>query len=184
MTEIMSKLQEDHHHLVQIFDLIDREIQAIEHGGEPNFDLLAHIVEYIKYYPDVFHHPLEDLIFDCLGQWKELRPVVDQLQDDHLKLAELTKEFRDAVTHLEGSDKTALRERVVVMGRAYVEHQRQHMATEENIVFPQAMSVLSDDEWAQVKEYAAAALPEADPVFGPSVTARYQELRERLDQHL
>ena len=184
MTEIIAKLQEDHRHPVQIFDLIDRELEAIEHGQEPNFDLLAHILDYIKYYPDVFHHPLEDFVFDCLGQRTELLPVVDQLQDDHLKLAELTKAFRDSVTHLEGGDNSALGDRVITLGRAYVEHQRRHMATEEDIVFPQALGVLTDEEWARFQEYAAAAAPEADPIFGPSVTARYQELKERLDQHL
>lgn len=184
MTEIISKLQQDHRHLVQIFDLIDREIRALEQGGEPNFELLAHVLDYIKYYPDVFHHPLEDFVFDRLRPRKESREIVDQLQIDHLRLAALTKEFRDAVTHLEDSDGATPRDRVVILGRAYVEHQRQHMETEEETVFPQAMSALTDDEWTRVQEYAAAAAPEADPVFGPSVTARYKELRERLDRHL
>jgi hemerythrin-like domain-containing protein len=184
MTEIISKLQEDHHHLLEIFDLIDRELQAIRDGHEPNFGLLSHILDYIKYYPDVFHHPLEEFIFDCLWQHPELRPVIEHLRDEHLKLAEMTKAFRDAVTHLEGTDKSGIRNRVITLGSAYIVTQRDHMAAEENTVFPQALSLLTEEEWSRVGEYATVTSPVDDPVFGPSVMARHQELRDRIDQHI
>ena len=184
MTEIISKLQEDHRQLVTIFNLIERELRAIKDGNEPNFGVLSHILDYIKYYPDVFHHPLEEFIFDYLWQHAELRSVVEYLQNEHLKLAEMTKAFRDAVTHLEGAGKAGFRDRVVSLGHAYVVTQRNHMAAEENTIFPQAIDLMTEEEWSQVREYASVTSPVEDPVFGPSIKARYQELRDRIEQHL
>ena len=64
MNLIIQKLNQDHHRLAELLNVLDEQMDLLDSDIEFDSELTLGVLEYIKYYPDVFHHPLEELIFD------------------------------------------------------------------------------------------------------------------------
>jgi hemerythrin-like domain-containing protein len=57
--------------------------------------------------------------------------------------------------------------------KEFIEHQRRHMAKEEQLLFPAALETLTADDWAQIN---ARIDDRKDPMFDGSVTSKFQSL--------
>ncbi len=66
----------------------------------------------------------------------------------------------------------------------YIDVQRQHIALEEREIFPFAVDALTAADRIEINEYAIAAAPSADPVFGPTVIERYRNIRSNIQKKL
>ncbi len=58
------------------------------------------------------------------------------------------------------------------------------MALEEREIFPFAVDALTEADWMEINEYAIAAAPSSDPVFGPTVIERYRNIRSNITKKL
>ena len=58
------------------------------------------------------------------------------------------------------------------------------MALEERELFPFAVDTLTETNWKQINEYAIAAVPSVDPMFGPSVIERYGNIQSNIQKTL
>ena len=109
------------------------------------------VMHYMTRYPDVLHHPKEDLIFARIKE-RAGRPVptIDELAQQHASLRESGRELaRDLEDVVNGS--ISSREHVEAVARAYVTRLRNHMRVEETEILPLAARLLRADDWDAVE---------------------------------
>jgi hemerythrin-like domain-containing protein len=176
MAEPIAAWRADHVNFARLLDLLESELAAFHAGEQPDYALMLDIVSYLRYYPDRFHHPREDVAFARLVErdpTMEL-PLARRLQE-HRVIAAAGEELLKV---LQGVVEGALIGRVAVETAAatYLVYYRHHLAAEEQEVIPRAAQLLTPSDWAAV----AAAPADADPLFGEDFEARYRELRRQI----
>ena len=135
------------------------------------------IMFYMTHYPDVLHHPKEDLAFARIKQRAaDSGRIVDELTEQHA----LLKESGDALVHalddiVNGS--IMPREHVEEPARAYVADFRRHMHTEETAILPLAATLLRASDWVAID---AAIRHMDDPLFAKNGEERYAALRRQI----
>ncbi len=186
MNKVILQLTEDHHRINEMLNLLEQEITVLESGDDDNFDyqIVLGILDYIKYHPDVFHHPLEELIFDRLWRYSEKQSVIERLQEDHSKLAAQTRDCQMVFFRWRQEGELWDRTRASELAKNYIDVQRLHIALEEREIFPFAVDALTEADWMEINEYAIAAAPSTDPVFGPTVIERYRNIRSKIQKKL
>ncbi len=184
MNKIILQLMEDHHRFSELLYLLSQEITVLNSDEDFDFQFALGILDYIKYQPDLLHHPLEELIFDRIWHHSERRPVIEKLQDDHSKLAGQTKECRIIFIRWKQEGELWDRTRANELVEDYIDVHRRHMAMEEREIFPFAVDTLTEADWEEINEYAIAAAPSADPLFGPTVMERYSNIRSNIQKKL
>ena len=66
MSQTMEMLQTEHRIMSELLDLLERQVDLFEEGGEVDYDLLGEIIDYFRSYTDLYHHSKEDLVFESL----------------------------------------------------------------------------------------------------------------------
>jgi hemerythrin-like domain-containing protein len=173
MTKILDELCQDHRNLAQLWDLLGRELRVFKDGGQPDYDLVESILDYCINYPDLCHHPKEDLVFKKLA---ERNPgaigAIGDLSQEHEKLAALTWRFCTALSNVL-EDKQLPREWFLDVANDFLSFSRQHMQMEEVLFFPAARKSLTDEDWAELE---AEIENVGDPLFGNDKQEKYQSL--------
>jgi hemerythrin-like domain-containing protein len=181
MTLIIEQLRRDHRNMRQLLDIIEREMKAYLDDESPDFDLLRMIAEYTVNYPELVHHPRENLIYRRLAaRDPTLRSAAGDLIKEHQRLAEMTQRLAAAIARV-ASDETLPREWLDSLVQAYLSANRHHIMVEEQKLYPRALALLTRQEWAEIDDQAASL---EDPVFGSKVTAAYLYLHKRITQEV
>lgn len=152
MAELMHALRREHLDMAVLLDLMDRQIAQFQRGAAPDFDLVRGIIGYFLTYPDLYHHPKEDLIAERLRQRSpEQSATLDALMNGHQDLAYLTRRFATAAVEQMVRPGGEPREWFSGLARDFVDSNRRHMAIEEEHFFPLALQVLDDEDWAELE---------------------------------
>ncbi len=177
MTGVMEELHRDHVHFARLLPILEEELDVLHAAGSPDYQLALDIMHYMTQYPDLFHHPREDVVFErMLLRDPSLSGVLGELLRDHQRLAKIGSDFHDILAGvLEGAIMS--REELDRRGRDYLNAMNSHMDVEEGEVFPLAEKLLDDRDWAAVED---AMGRREDPLFGTLVEARYEDLFEYL----
>jgi hemerythrin-like domain-containing protein len=180
MSQFITALKRDHANFAKLLELLESEILAIEVGKTPDCRLLQDIMRYMTRYPDRFHHPKEDLLFERLVERDPTaRPVVNEILDEHISIGLAGREFARMLS-TSAVDSVDVREALGTAGFAYIRTQRQHMFLEEKKLFPMAQTVLTDKDWQEI-DGAVDAI--GDPLFGAEMAKGYERLyRLIIDQ--
>lgn len=183
-TNVFRQLMEDHRNLKKVLSVLEQEVAMYETETgdpetEPNLNLIMEIMDYIHYYPEFFHHPLEEAAFDYLLTQK--KGDVDQINDirgEHKELEKISAELRETVNGISVGNPTPLtdlREAV----NYFVEAQRRHIRKEETTVFNTIKALNKADcdvIMAQVEAHK-------DPVFAANTEQEYDELMHAISVH-
>lgn len=162
MSNVIWKLRQEHRRLTRLMDLIAREVRAFEQGHSPDYYLVESILEYILNYPELCHHPKEDLVLAKLRvRDPEAAANVGDLEHEHEKLAALTRRFAAAVRNVL-QDEQLPREWFVGVASDYLTFQRQHLQMEEVVFFPPALRALTPEDWEEIEDDLATPY---DPLF-------------------
>jgi len=179
MVQVIDQLGRDHRNMRLLLDLVEAEMEAYRTGGVADFELLEMIGRYILDYPDLIHHPREDLVFERLLQRDPgARETVGDLVADHRRLAQVTQRFAAAVAEA-ARDVELPRAWLEGLLHEFLQASRAHMQAEERNFLPRAMAHLTDEDWAAIDERLAGP---ADPVFGERRAGAYLRLHERILQ--
>ena len=75
MHRIQRQLQIDHNHMQRLLDCFGHEIDCYDFDSKRSADLniILSTLDYIKTYPNKWHHPTEDIIFNWLLKKKSQR---------------------------------------------------------------------------------------------------------------
>ena len=98
----MEVLRQEHANMTLLLDLLERQIAALRQHDGVDFVLIGGIVDYFLTYPDLMHHPKEDILFHRL---QELDPAAaaeaEGLVSGHEALGLLARSLaRAMVDHL------------------------------------------------------------------------------------
>jgi len=177
MTKILEGLLQDHRNLARLWDLLGRELNVFKEGGLPDYDLVENILDYCINYPDLCHHPKEDLIFDKL---RERDPAaigaIGDLKKEHDKLLALTWRFSTAVSNVI-DDEQLPRDWFMDVANNFLSFSRNHMQMEEVVFFPAARKTLTDEDWKDLQESFENV---EDPLFGEQKQEKYISLYQEI----
>ena len=177
MSDSIALWHAQHVNFATLLDLLEGQLDLFHKGESPDYALMLDIMFYMTHYPDVLHHPKEDLAFARIKQHAaDSGPIVDELTEQHA----LLKEDGDTLFHtlddiVNGS--ITSREHLEAPARAYVAEFRRHMQTEETAILPLAAKLLPARDWAAID---AAIRHLDDPLFGKNGEERYAALRLQI----
>ena len=172
-------LQREHHNFQRLLDLFASQLALFHDGGDPDYGLMRDIMRYLTQYPDRFHHPNEDLVFDRLRQVEPAAgPFILQLVKEHELLYAKGSELLALLDEV-ASDVLIARETVETLAKAYVNGLRAHMDKEEGTLFPLAEQRLGPADWAAI---ATAIRRYEDPLFGAQVAPGYRTIFDQLSE--
>jgi len=182
MSTLLNRLGEDHRRLARLMSLLESLLDQFHAGEEPDYELMAELLEYMIDYSDQVHHPSEDLIFErLLEESDQGHEVLRRLMLQHESMTHLNRRFRES---LEGivHEEVLPREEVEQQGREVLAALREHMILEDTQAFPIAAKTLSAEDWADIE---ARAPNVEDPVFGRADPERFRALYAHLkdDSH-
>jgi hemerythrin-like domain-containing protein len=177
MPDTLRLLRDDHANLRRLLDVLDHQVTLFAEDADPDYDVMQGVLEYFARYPDLEHHPREDIALRKLEQRDPAgAAAVGDLTGEHERLRAETERFMTALSDVLGEVEVP-RDAFVEQARDTVAQIRQHMRTEEELFFPRIERALSDTDWQDIE---AAAERRADPVFGPRTVAECRALRDHL----
>lgn len=173
MSDVLDKLLADHAHIARLLVLLEEQVRLIHNGKNPDAALMQDIMSYMTHYPDLIHHPLEDLIFEHVSALDDsARTVLASLTAEHDQLAHLAHDLKIYVDSLE-SESLVRRDLLDRLANEFVVGVRRHMQQEEQHAFPLAGRLLDDGEWERIK---AEFKVKDHEVFGSVLDTHYQSL--------
>ena len=177
MVEVVRRLRQEHASMAGLLDVLERQIAVFREAEDPDYDIIEAVVDYCLTYPDLCHHPKEDLVYDALRACDpEAAAGVGDLPADHRELATLTRRFADAVQQVLQESRMP-RERFANLATGFIDAYRQHMEMEETLFFPAALRSIGETDWAKID---AQVTDRDDPLFGATVEKRFQALRDDI----
>ena len=179
MTEVMRVLRREHANMAALVKALEWQLSEFAAGRSPDYDVIRSALDYFLSFPDLYHHPKEDLIFTRL---KERAPDVAErvgdLRREHETLAARSREFSAGLRAVLG-EAYVPREAFVRWGQAFIDLQKHHIEMEETDFFPAALQHLTSDDWRELEEQMTT--PD-DPLFGENVGERFETLRRSILQ--
>ena len=177
MTDILDAIHEDHANLAKLLDALERQLAVFDAGETPDYDIIRGVVDYCLDYPDLYHHPKEDLVFERLkARDPAAAAEAGDLPGEHEELAALTRRLQEAVEAVL-SDLEVPRGRFDDTLREFLDTYREHMSMEERAFLPAARRSLSAADLAEIQ--ARLDHPE-DPLFGAPSEKRFAALRRDI----
>ena len=180
MATQLQQWKSEHRNFACLLNLMDLQIKRFRKGERPDYELMHDIMYYMTHYPDRYHHPFEDIVFNRLAERNQrARDAVDELLDEHHRLADSGLRL---VHDLEGIVSDAILPRVTVEedAVAYTEAMRAHMRREEETLFPLIEKELTDEDWAAMQQALESV---EDPLFGATVGDKYRSLHNQIAAH-
>jgi hemerythrin-like domain-containing protein len=178
MTTIIDQLETDHRNVANLLTILGGQTDAIERIEDPDYPLMALVLEYLLTYPDLVHHPKEDLIYlMLLKRLPEIRDSLDDLELEHEMLASLTRDFADLLRDVTAGA-TVGRDMLIDASRTFIKTYRDHMLTENVGVFVLARKHLTP---ADLLLAAAEFHPQSDPLFGATTEVRFARLLRQIE---
>jgi hemerythrin-like domain-containing protein len=87
---IIELLSQEHRNIERLLAVLERELEIFDRGGRPDYEVIRAVISYFEVYPEVYHHPQEDLIFAKLNiRDPAAAAKVGDLAREHQKGAQL-----------------------------------------------------------------------------------------------
>ncbi len=174
---IIERLSQEHRNIERLLAVLERELEIFGRGDHPDYEVIRAVLSYFEVYPEVYHHPQEDLVFAKLRMRDPTAAAkVGDLADEHRKGAERLRRVAHAVDNvLAGGE--VLREAVVTVVHDFIRHERHHMMMEGRDFFPAALKALKPEDWTEI---ASAATGHKDPLFSDVTEERFDALRAHI----
>jgi hemerythrin-like domain-containing protein len=176
---IIEHLSREHRNIEMLLTVLERELEIFDRGGRPDYEVIRAIISYFELYPEVYHHPQEDLVFAKLKiRDPAAAAKVGNLALEHQKGAERLHRVAQAVDNVL-ADREVLRQNVDNIVRDFIEHERRHMMMEDRDFFPAALRALEPQDWTEI---ASALTDHEDPLFSMAAEETFDALRARILQ--
>jgi hemerythrin-like domain-containing protein len=176
---IIERLCREHRNIERLLAVLERELEVFDRGSRPDYEVVRAIMSYFELYPDVYHHPQEDLVLAKLKIRDPAAAVkVGNLALEHQKGAERLRRAAQAVDGVL-TDHEILRQDVDKVVRDFIEHERRHIMMEDRDFFPAALKALGPQDWAEI---ASALTTHDDPLFSDAAEETFDILRTRILQ--
>lgn len=151
MPHVLDVLRSEHKTISRLLTSLESQVDLFEKAVHPDYDLMKEVIDYFLTYPDLCHHPKEDLVLAKLAD-RDLQAAeqVGALDQEHSDISDELHEFAHALTNVL-LELDVPRDAFVSLARAFIDRERKHMAQEEKIFFPAAQQHLTDDDWVSIE---------------------------------
>ncbi len=160
---IIERLSQEHRNIEKLLAILERELEVFDRGDRPDYEVIRAVISYFEVYPEVYHHPQEDLVFAKL---RERDPVA----------AAKVRRVAHAVEYVL-ADGEVLRQNIDTIVRDFIAHERHHMMMEDRDFFPAALKALKPQDWTEI---ASAVTGHKDPLFSDVTEERFDALRAHI----
>jgi hemerythrin-like domain-containing protein len=177
MPQAIDLLRQEHANIATLLRTLEWQVAAFENDSLPDYEVIRATLDYFRSFPDVCHHPKEDLIFAKL---RERNPAAAEKIGDLRKAHEqLAARVRKAAAGVRAvlDDVEVSRDAVVRWAGDFIDRQREHINMEESIFFPAVERSLTAKDWSDLTPLMTTA---DDPLFGVQVGARFEQLRKMI----
>ncbi len=177
MPAALDMIRAEHRTMTRLLELLERQIDLFEKTGEPDYELIGEILDYFRCFPDLYHHPKEDLVFDWLQKRDpEQAAAFGNLEHEHEKVSQRLSKFTRAIVNVLMEAELS-RDALVDVARDFIDGERRHMAAEEKYFFPAAERCLLAEDWAEIDRRISKF---KDPILEHGAPHRYELVREEL----
>lgn len=178
MSKIMEMLNNDHVEMAEILDAFEREIEREERGRKADFELIRAILDYFGGYPALWHHPLEDLVYQKLRLMDEFQEfdLLTDLLTEHEQLERDRLDLTAGMDNLE-EDVEASHADFHALVKSFLARYRLHIAHEEEELFPEAQRRFSSEDWAEIDVQASQR---RDSPTGTMFGMQFEKLRSKI----
>jgi hemerythrin-like domain-containing protein len=177
------ELMTEHRAIERMLAIMDVAAQRLREGRPVRPQMLREAVDFVRNFADKCHHGKEEEnLFprmEAAGVPREGGPLGVMLFE-HEEGREHIAAIADEIDAYERGDATAA-PRIADNARGYVDLLRQHIAKEEQVLFPMADRVLGQDDQRALEERFERLETE---VMGPGVHERYHELLNDLEREM
>ena len=181
MPEFLHTLQDEHRYFQSLIDIAIEQQTLLEENGDVDLDILQDLLQYLAEYPDDYHHPREELMFNRL---RELDPAsgkyIDKLREGHVSIHDAGNKLYFTVMRANNGENIR-RGKLARDLKQFIDGYEMHMHDEDGIVFLRALNALNDDDWAELEDGLEHV---DDPLFGTRVRRRYRRLANTLEARL
>jgi hemerythrin-like domain-containing protein len=176
---IIELLSREHRNLEKLLDILEHELEIFGRGDRPDYEVIRAVVSYFEVYPELYHHPQEDLVFAKL---KMRDPAaarkIGDLAGEHKKGAERLRHVAETVDAIL-TDREMLRQTVDTIIRDFIDQERHHILMEDRYFFPAALKALKPQDWTDI---ASSLTGRKDPVFSDVAEEGFDRLREHIQR--
>ena len=176
---IIDRLCREHRNIEMLLAVLERELEIFDRGDRPDYEVVRAVISYFELYPEVYHHPQEDLVFAKLKiRDPAAAAKVGNLALEHQKGAERLRRVAQAIDSVL-ADREVLRQDVDNIVRDFIDHERRHIVMEDRDFFPAALKALEPQDWTEI---ASAMTSYEDPLFSEAAEETFGALRTRIMQ--
>jgi len=179
MHPLQRQLYKDHYHFQRLLYCLQKEINCYDADTEesPNLPVILDALDYVQTYPERWHHPIEDVIFNCLLE-KDIteRAAIESLLAEHKELEHLTKRACQLFTAV-ANDCVVPIDELTDVARQFILRQSAHLDRENELVYPLMNQYLSQDDWDRIAQSLEQI---ADPLFDKPLQADYENLYQSI----
>ncbi len=176
---IIKHLTQEHRNIEKLLLVLEQELNVFDRGERPDYEVFWAVIAYFQVYPEVYHHPQEDLVFQKLKACEPaLAAKIGDLAAEHQSGASCLRRAAHAIETVL-MDQEVPRLRVDSAVREFIMNQRRHIAMEESEFFPAAVKALKAQDWAEI---GSAGLTGKDPLFDEAAEMRFEIVRKHILQ--
>jgi hemerythrin-like domain-containing protein len=177
MTRIVELLLEEHRNIKKLLHVLEQELNVFDHSDQPDYEILRAIIEYFQDYPEGYHHPKEDMVFEKLKlRDPAVAKRIGDVQEEHRIESKRLQDFSHAVDDVLAG-REYLRQEFHNVVQDFIQHQREHMDKEELMLFPAAVSALQPEDWAEIDMRLS---DRKDPLFDDVSQKNYDDLQRTI----
>ena len=142
MSNSLAKWHTEHVNFGKLLDCLEAQLDLFHDALTPHYELMLDIMFYMTHYPDVVHHPKEDLAFARIKACApQVAGIVEELDVQHEDLrrmgAELVVQLSDIF-----NGAIAPRMEMETLARDYIATFREHISFEERKILPMAARIV------------------------------------------
>ena len=177
MPKSLDFIRSEHQTMTKLLNLLESQIDLFERAERPDYELIKEIIDYFLTFPDLYHHPKEDVIYRALmARDPSAFEGFGDLEEQHEQVSDRLHTFTRAVVSVM-LEAEMPRETFINLARDFIASERRHMEGEEAIFFPAAEKTLTEDDW---REIDARVEKLVDPLARNKSSNRFLLLSERL----
>jgi hemerythrin-like domain-containing protein len=178
MNLMVQYLAQDHKQFIEVLYHLEREVKA--YGGltanAPSLDKILDILDYIKVYPQIWHHPIEDIIYETLLSKDIPSPkVVADLMEEHAILDMLTDYLHQIFNAMsQGHEEPVVK--LVKKTSELIHRQLKHIKDEQNVFFPLLEQYLTSEDWDAIQRRLEGQINTAGEVKWQEYKSLYRNI--------
>jgi hemerythrin-like domain-containing protein len=177
MGQPLATLRDDHRNYSDLLALLKSDIDKLQHSEDPDFIRLYDIMNYMTNYPDISHHPVEEIMFVALEQkTPDAIDLIHSLTEEHKELSRLGVSLKEKLNYVT-SGSIVSRSDIITAAKDYYQLFIEHINTEEVQLFPIIENTFTAEDWSLVSAQIDAV---EDPLFGEVVHDQFTDLYERI----